>query len=221
MMGAAEWVGYSPSVASSYSTSFQPTYDQSGMLPAVLPNDSLGYNPSDYCGSMTQNAATSYSSSQFTSLSPWTNEMDQYNNTYGYNSYQYPCQPTAQTQYASTAVPPPPPPGHQATMLLYPQVYSTVNQNQIHLHLHASSGSDRLVEQYLGGAAVGGGGGISTDNNTFPVGVNNCNNNQRAISDIPLISQNDDIKHQEQTVDQDTGDQSVWRPYEKSINYQM
>lgn len=220
MMGAAEWVGYSsPTVASSYSSSFQPTYDQSGMLPAVLPNDSLGYNPSDYCGSMSQNAAAaaSYSGSQFTSLSPWTNEMDQYNNTYGYNSYQYPCQPTAQTQYPSTAVPPPP---SQTTMLLYPQVYSTVNQNQIHLHLHA--GSDRLVEQYLGGAAAvsgGGGGLVGNSTDSFPIVNSNCNN-QRAISDIPMISQNDDIKHQEQT-DQDTGDQSVWRPYEKSINYQM
>lgn len=217
MMGAAEWVGYSsPTVASSYSSSsFQPTYDQSGMLPAVLPNDSLGYNPSDYCGTMSQNAAAaSYGGSQFTSLTPWTNEMDQYNNTYGYNSYQYPCQPAAQTQYSSAAVPPPP---SQTTMLLYPQVYSTVNQNQIHLHLHA--GSDRLVEQYLGGAAAVSGGGVSSTDNSFPL---SCSNQQRAISDIPIISQNDDLKHQEQTtVDQDTGDQSVWRPYEKSINYQM
>jgi RUNX transcription factor Lozenge len=215
MMGAAEWVGYSsPPVASSYSSSFQ-SYDQSGMLPAVLPNES--YNLSEY-GSMGQNAAAaSYGSSQFTSLTPWPNEMDQYNNTYGYNSYQYSCQPPAQTQY-----PPPPtvPPG-QPTMLLYPQVYSTVNQNQIHLHLH---GSDKLVEQYLGGAAMsssssGISGGITpSDNNPFSV-VGNCNN-QRAINDIPMISQSEEIKHQEQTVvDQDAGDQSVWRPYEKSINY--
>lgn len=32
-------------------------------------------------------------------------------------------------------------------MLLYPQVYSTVNQNQIHLHLHGAA-TDKL-EQYL------------------------------------------------------------------------
>jgi RUNX transcription factor Lozenge len=212
MMGAAEWVGYSssPTVAPSYSSSFQ-TYDQSGMLPAVLPNES--YNLTDY-GSMGQNAA-SYGGSQFTSLTSWSNEMDQYNNTYGYNSYQYSCQPPpAQTQYPPPTVPP-----GQPTMLLYPQVYSTVNQNQIHLHLH---GTDKLVEQYLGGAAISSSGGGSSgitasDNNPFSV-VGNCNN-QRAISDIPMISQSEEIKHQEQTVDQDAGDQSVWRPYEKSINY--
>lgn len=33
-------------------------------------------------------------------------------------------------------------------MLLYPQVYSTVNQNQIHLHLHGTS--TEKLEQYLG-----------------------------------------------------------------------
>lgn len=210
MMGAAEWVGYSsPTVASSYSTSFQPSYDQSGMLPAVLPNDSLGYNPSEYCSSMTQNSA-SYGGSQFTSLTPWSNDVDQYN-TYGYNNYQYPCPtPSAQSQYPTAPVPP-----SQTTMLLYPQVYSTVNQNQIHLHLH---GSDKLVEQYLGSAAVGSSGGVPSDT-SFPI-LNSCSS-QRAIGEIPMISQHEDIKPQEQTVDQDTGDQSVWRPYEKSINYQM
>lgn len=60
-----------------------------------------------------------------------------YNNwSNGYNNYQYgSC--AAQAQYS----------GHTApTMVLYPQLYSTVNQNQIHLHLH---GTDKL-EQYLG-----------------------------------------------------------------------
>lgn len=207
-MGAAEWTGYSsPTVASSYSTSFQPSYDQSGMLPAVLPNDGLSY-PTDYhCGSSATHQNASYGgTTQFTSLNPWSNEMDQYN--YGYNSYQYPCQPTAQPQYPA----PPPPAGTtpQATMVLYPQLYSTVNQNQIHLHLH---GSDKLVEQYLGGAT----GGIQPEANTFPLStVANNNNNQRAIGglEIPMISQTDDIKqHQEQSVDQEVVDQNVWRPY--------
>lgn len=37
-------------------------------------------------------------------------------------------------------------------MVLYPQLYSTVNQNQIHLHLHATATPDK-IEQYLGSAA--------------------------------------------------------------------
>lgn len=36
-------------------------------------------------------------------------------------------------------------------MLIYPQVYSTVNQNQIHLHLH---GTDK-IEQYLNSSENG------------------------------------------------------------------
>lgn len=205
-MGAAEWTGYSsPTVASSYSTSFQPTsYDQSGMLPAVLPNDA--YNPSDYhCGSsVAQNAYGS--TSQFAPLTPWSNEVDQYN--YSYNSYQYPCQPTTavQTQYPPPVPPVPPPPQSQTTMVLYPQLYSTVNQNQIHLHLH---GSEKLVEQYLGSA-------VSTtmqpDNNTFPL-----SQNSRAIGsglELPMLTQAEELKHQEQqSVDQDVGDPNVWRPH--------
>lgn len=38
-------------------------------------------------------------------------------------------------------------------MVLYPQLYSTVNQNQIHLHLHATASSDK-IEQYLGSATA-------------------------------------------------------------------
>lgn len=210
-MGAAEWTGYSsPTVASSYPTTFQTSYDQSSMLPAVLSNDGLSYNPADYhCASTgAQNAASYASAGQFTSLTPWTNEVDQYN--YGYNSYQpYSCQPAPQAQYP----PPPPPASAQTTMLLYPQVYSTVNQNQIHLHLH---GSDKLVEQYLGNATNT----MPSDNSAFALGgsgviANNVNHNQRAIGglELPMITQAEDVKLQEQTVDQDVNDQSVWRPY--------
>lgn len=204
-MGAAEWTGYSsPAVASAYSP-FQHSYEQSSVLPTVLPNDGLAYNPSDYhCGSSAQNATT-YNGSQFTPLTPWSNEMDQYN--YGYNSYQYPCQPAAQPQYPPTATA-----AGQATMVLYPQLYSTVNQNQIHLHLH---GSDKLVEQYLGST----GAMIQPDGSSFPLNSTSSVGNHRSsgmeISENAMIAQEDDIKqHQEHSVvDQEVNDQSVWRPY--------
>lgn len=161
-------------------------------------------NPTDYhCSSSAQNAST-YNGSQFTSLTPWPNEMEQYN--YGYNGYQYSCPPPAQPQY-------PPTPGAptQATMVLYPQLYSTVNQNQIHLHLH---GSDKLVEQYLGGSA---GTAIQPDNNSFLVPSTGLHRSGGLeISESAMIAQEDvDIKqHQEHSViDHDAGDQSVWRPY--------
>ncbi|XP_030379275.1 protein lozenge [Scaptodrosophila lebanonensis] len=69
-----------------------------------------------------------------------------YNNAWsnGYNNYQYgSCSATAQYGGAHAVAPPPPPP-----VVLYPQLYSTVNQNQIHLHLHSSE----KLEQYLGSA---------------------------------------------------------------------
>lgn len=201
-MGAAEWTGYSsPAVASAYSP-FQHSYEQSSALPAVLPNEGLSYNPSDYhCGSAAQNA-TAYNGTQFTPLTPWSNEMEQYN--YGYNSYQYPCQPPAQPQYPPTAAQ-----TAQTTMVLYPQLYSTVNQNQIHLHLH---GSDKLVEQYLGNSATT----IPADNNAFsltaPVG--NHRSAELEISESALIAPEDEnIKHQEHSVIDHEADQAVWRPY--------
>lgn len=69
----------------------------------------------------------------------------------GYGSYQYntapalPPPPPPQSQYPSAVAAVPPP------MVLCPQMFSTVNQNQIHVHLHpaATPGSDKL-EQYFG-----------------------------------------------------------------------
>ena len=204
LMGAAEWTGYSsPAVGSAY-TPFQHSYEQASGLPAILPNDGIGYNPSDYhCASSAQNASA-YNSSQFTPLTPWSNEMEQYN--YGYNGYQYPCQPPPQLQYPAA-----PPTAAQTTMVLCPQLYSTVNQNQIHLHLH---GSDKLVEQYLGGS------GVIQNENSFTQNSITAMGNHRGsgleISENALIAPEDETikQHQEQTVNGDESvDQSVWRPY--------
>ncbi|XP_065364861.1 protein lozenge [Calliphora vicina] len=64
----------------------------------------------------------------YSSYSNWSN---------GYNNYQYgSC--AGQPQYSAHAA---------HTMVLYPQLISTYNQNEIHLHLH---GTDK-IEQYLGG----------------------------------------------------------------------
>lgn len=200
-MGAAEWTGYSsPAVGSAY-TPFQHAYEQSAVLPTVLPNDGITYNPSDYhCSSSAQNASA-YNSSQFTPLTPWPNEVEQY--SYGYNNYQYPCQPSVQPQYTPAPAPP-----SQTTMVLYPQLYSTVNQNQIHLHLH---GSDKLVEQYLGGT----GAAIPADN-SFSSSMGNHRSTGLELSENAMIAQEEEVikQHQEQSVvDPEIGDQSVWRPY--------
>uniref|UniRef100_A0A1B0C6D4 Runt domain-containing protein n=1 Tax=Glossina palpalis gambiensis TaxID=67801 RepID=A0A1B0C6D4_9MUSC len=79
----------------------------------------------------------SYSANK-TELDSFNASYPSYNNwSNGYNNYQYgSCTP--QAQYSTHTAP---------TMVLYPQLYSTFNQNEIHLHLH---GADK-IEQYLGG----------------------------------------------------------------------
>lgn len=213
-MGAAEWTGYSsPTAVGTTYASFQHPYEQPSSLPsAALPGDATSaYTPSDFhCGS-SQAPATAYNGSQFTSLTNWSNEIDQYN--YGYNGYQYSYQPPTQPQYPPTVQPPPPP--TQATMVLCPQLYSTVNQNQIHLHLH---GTEKFME-YLG----------NTNSTGFPAAESGTNfplssslsshhqSQQRQIenSENELISQEDNVKqHQEHSVvDNENCEQVVWRPY--------
>uniref|UniRef100_T1GA71 Uncharacterized protein n=1 Tax=Megaselia scalaris TaxID=36166 RepID=T1GA71_MEGSC len=125
-----------------------------------------------------------------------TSTYPAYNNwSNGYNNYQYgSCAP--QSQY----------PPHHTPVVLYPQLYSTVNQNQIHLHLH---GADK-IEQYLGQenaltiSSVPGRTGIE-------IGIGTSDH------EVGILSANDSSIHREETSttgDDDTGnDQSVWRPY--------
>ncbi|XP_053669346.1 protein lozenge-like [Anopheles marshallii] len=87
----------------------------------------------------------------------WTNG---YHGSYHHHQYNHPVaaapgcasslavatQPPA--SFHTPAAPPPPPP-----MVLCPQMFSTVNQNQIHVHLHGS-GSEKF-EHYFGAADNG------------------------------------------------------------------
>uniref|UniRef100_A0A182SQW9 Runt domain-containing protein n=1 Tax=Anopheles maculatus TaxID=74869 RepID=A0A182SQW9_9DIPT len=91
----------------------------------------------------------------------WTNG---YHGSYHHHQYNHPSvaaapgcasslaavatQPPA-SFHTPTAPPPPPPP----PMVLCPQMFSTVNQNQIHVHLHGS-GSEKF-EHYFGAADNG------------------------------------------------------------------
>lgn len=108
-----------PLIHSSPSTGSSPP--SNAMVPSKLPSEIDAFNAG------------------YSSYNNWSN---------GYNNYQYACPAAAQTQSqyptANTQTTPHTP--HAApAMLIYPQVYSTVNQNQIHLHLH---GADK-IEQYL------------------------------------------------------------------------
>lgn len=143
-----------------------------------------------------------------------------YNNwTNGYNNYQYgSCGPVAgQPQYPHA--PPPPPPGG-ATMVLYPHVYSTVNQNQIHLHLH---GTDK-IEQYL--SSTENGLTISSARGGIEIGIGTADNPNVIMDGSDDTEQHQQQQHHQQpndmddtnnrgdVVDQEGGDPaSVWRPY--------
>lgn len=234
-MGAAEWTGYSSVPDTSSYAPYSPqlptasgySYEQSPLvsgdthgnyhLPPVLPQDGIAqsYCPTEYpsaTNSLAQSGMIGCPSSSYPGKST---EMEQYygNWSNGYNNYQpYACPPPVPV--LPTAQPYNPNP----TMVLYPQLYSTVNQNQIHLHLHGT-GPEKL-EQYLDNFTIG---SISTD------GMSNLNRNPPSI-DVGM-SANDSlaqeppaviIKHQQEEPEEIQNNQEVigdsnkpnwWRPY--------
>ncbi|XP_055617055.1 protein lozenge isoform X2 [Toxorhynchites rutilus septentrionalis] len=116
-------------------------------IPTVLPDTAPAYQ--DYYAIPPASSSTPHQSMPHGYVSKGS-ELDASYGPYsqwanGYGSYQYnsPCPPP---------LPPPPPqtqyPSTTPAMVLCPQMFSTVNQNQIHVHLHGT-GSEKL-EQYLG-----------------------------------------------------------------------
>uniref|UniRef100_A0A8D8SSE0 Protein lozenge n=2 Tax=Cacopsylla melanoneura TaxID=428564 RepID=A0A8D8SSE0_9HEMI len=99
--------------------------------------------------------------------------------------------------------PPPPPPHAPHTMVLYPHLYSTVNQNQIHLHLHGATPTDiKQADQYPTSEDVA---AIVGNNVTISGG-------SRGI-EIGILPNNTHSQLSIQTDDRYDRDQSVWRPY--------
>ncbi|KAK6630449.1 hypothetical protein RUM43_014794 [Polyplax serrata] len=92
------------------------------------------------------------------------------------------------------------------SVVLYPHLYSTVNQNQIHLHLHGEKAAESLQcsGEELAATIV-----ANTNNVTISSGTRNSieigivHNNQGS-----LLSEEDRYTHSDRQ-----GDQSVWRPY--------
>lgn len=248
LMGAAEWTGYQSSTTSSTYpgyTSFQTntpssyTYDTTNAtmldhhsnyhLPTVLPDIQPFCSPTDYhhstttCGpspntiiSPTQGpsvCSTTYPTTAKVEVETLNTTYPSYNNwSNGYNNYQY-SSCTAQPQY---------PTHHPApTMVLYPQLYSTVNQNQIHLHLH---GTDK-IEQYLGPdnsltiSSITSGRpaieiGIGTSDHDISIlGADNSDHhhNQQHQHHQQQETHDQQQEHREDDVVGDPG--SVWRPY--------
>ncbi|XP_011296368.1 protein lozenge [Musca domestica] len=118
-----------PTVITDMQTFCAPSdYHPTAIVPHIQPtmcSPTYAGGPKNEYDSYNAAAAAGYSS-----YSNWSN---------GYNTgYQYGSCAT-QPQYPTH--------GHTPTMVLYPQLFSTYNQNEIHLHLH---GTDK-IEHYLGG----------------------------------------------------------------------
>lgn len=105
--------------------------------------------------------------------------------TNNYNNYNYYNTPNNNQQYTST-------------MVLYPPLYSTVNQNQIHFHLH---GGTEKIDQYL-----------NTDLSLNPSRAIELAQNvttEVAQAHVPEPLEDGTERTQEQSSDPT----SVWRPY--------
>ncbi|XP_055844943.1 protein lozenge [Episyrphus balteatus] len=179
-------------------------YHHTGIAPTAATSGIMSHTQPPIC-------SPTYGSTkpEIDSLNP---SYPSYNNwSNGYNNYQYgSC--AAQAQY----------PGHTApTMVLYPQLYSTVNQNQIHLHLH---GTDKL-EQYLGPensltiSSIGGSRsgieiGIGTSDHESAMMSNEGGTETQQQHPQHVQVQQETEVPQDHRTDEDVVDPgSVWRPY--------
>lgn len=176
------------------------------------------------------NSPSNAMSSNSGCLSKFAPEIDpsyasSYNNwPNSYNNYQYASCPTAaaQSQYPTNAAATAP------TMLIYPQVYSTVNQNQIHLHLHGTEKIEQYLNSSENGLTIS-----SARNSSISSGIDigiATGDNSNVIMDVDDADHHHQHQHQQRQHEQQTemtqqpgvnrdDDQevidpgSVWRPY--------
>ncbi|XP_055525463.1 protein lozenge [Wyeomyia smithii] len=207
------YAGYDPCPMAEH-----PNYN----LPTVLPDSAQTYQ--DYYSLPPASSTTPHQTmahgyvSKTTDLDGSYGPYSQWAN--GYGSYQY-----------NSACPPPlPPPQSQyppatPAMVLCPQMFSTVNQNQIHVHLHGT-GSEKL-EQYLGGTENGftinpippGGVGSRTSASAVEIGIGTHDNSLMSHDgnqQPPQQQHSGDVVSDPQETREEsvTGDpSSVWRPY--------
>ncbi|KAF6207864.1 hypothetical protein GE061_016313 [Apolygus lucorum] len=106
------------------------------------------------------------------------------------------------SNYYSPPAPPAPPPAPQhytPPMVLYPSLYSTVNQNQIHLHVHNVPEYKPTSDQYADDVTTI----VAPSNVTISLGGN------RPMDGIPHDQSGDQLQRYDRT----HNDPSVWRPY--------
>lgn len=101
------------------------------------------------------------------------------------------------------------PPG--PTMVLYPHLYSTVNQNQIHFHLHGST--DKLDQYFSGDSSLTISSGPSLKGG-IEIGIGMPSQSQLEGDSTPQEPQDSDVTRENMAVSNAISDpSSVWRPY--------
>ncbi|CAB3230865.1 unnamed protein product [Arctia plantaginis] len=216
ILGASEWnTGY-PSTTSMYPSygSLQPPYYKPEptihLAPVPLPElplshtDYGGYQPSTTSFMKGSPSGTGSSLTELnvpTAMPSQRCDPNYYNwstNTYNYNNYQYnninnnPACLQSHPPYINTN-----------PQMILPNLYSTVNQNQIHVHLHSSSGDKHNLDApcfpgEIKISDIDGGISITTELQSPETGglVQTCETN-------------DEVKHGLYGA----SNQEVWRPY--------
>jgi hypothetical protein len=257
-MGASDWVGYAtssnPSSAyAAYPNPLQSSYGYEGAIASehhphhhsnmhlTLPEVPQNYCPSDYyhhsnnssLGALSGGGQTAVQQSGNTTASAYSTPKleieasyspSAYNNwssSYNYNHQYANCAPPS-----AAAVPPTAP-----AMLLYgPHVYSTVNQNQIHLHLH---GGPEKLDHFLNDSSftissisaggTGGTGPLALGGSRPEIDIGPADNTIGMLANEPSEHQQHAHHHDHEIVEAhhtENGDPSavgdpgsVWRPY--------
>lgn len=98
-------------------------------------------------------------------------------------------------------------------MLIYPQVYSTVNQNQIHLHVHG--GADKIGEYLTANDSDAAIGVQRQPNANLAIGMSGSADNANVIMESSESEGHQRSEHETANrTDQEVADpSSVWRPY--------
>lgn len=159
--------------------------------------------PMDSCNTMTslqphQSSAMRYETNYPTTGGSngggyWAPTASSHHHSYP-NYYPGNTAPASATTTNQNTYPPPPP------MVLYPSLYSTVNQNQIHLHLHHND--IKPIDQYAEDVTIVGGNNVT---------ISSGGSRGIEIGILPNTQGSDDVISRYS--DRQHGDPSVWRPY--------
>jgi len=132
---------------------------------------------------------------------------------YAYHAWPAPATPQHSygNYYGSAGAAPAAQPAYPApTMVLYPNLYSTVNQNQIHLHLHHNSDLPK-EPQYEDVAAIN---ISSAGSRGIEIGIDLQSNGASSASSVaPTADRQEGDARYSQPHDSRQTDLTVWRPY--------